>query len=238
MSSGYNGYLMLNKEIKRHEYFTDYKTFHLFFWLLSDANFIEGNFRGVEVKRGQKLTSLNSLIIETGLTEREVRTALEKLIKGNHIVKKTTNQFHLLTVVEYEFYTGSNEVKDKPTTNQRQTKGKPTTTIEEFNNTKKEEFKKIERVNNNSLSNFDFLFSNFKTEIERISEKYRPQMNNYGLCKSKFNTKQISNIQPVHFESYCSNWVTNDNKNSNKTNNTNEYKDPYKDKNGKIGGMF
>ena len=151
LSSGYNGYLMLNKEIKRHEYFTDYKTFHLFFWLLSDANFIEGNFRGVEVKRGQKLTSLNSLIIETGLTEREVRTALEKLIKGNHIVKKTTNQFHLLTVVEYEFYTGSNEGKDKPTTNQRQTKGKPTTTIEEFNNTKKEEFNKIERVNNNSL---------------------------------------------------------------------------------------
>lgn len=193
MSSGYNGYLMLNKEIKRFEYFTDIKTFHLFFWLVSDANFIDGNCNGVLVKRGQKLTSYRSLVIETGLTEREVRTALEKLIKSNDIIKKTTNKNTLLTVVKYEYYTGSNESKDKPKTNQRQTNDKQTTTIEEFKNLKKEEFKKIERVNNSSLSKFDLLFSNSQNEVLKLKKKYEHKLKDFDFCIKKFNDWDFKN---------------------------------------------
>ena len=217
MSSGYNGYLMLNKEIKRHEYFTEYKTFHLFFWLLSDANFIEGNCNGILVKRGQKLTSLNSLIIETGLTEREVRTALEKLIKGNHIVKKATNKNTLLTVVEYEFYTGSTEAKDKPITRQQQTKGKPTTTIEEFKNTKKEISKEIERVNSD-LSHFDFLNLNFKKELLLLVNEYKPKIYEYKRCIEKFNDTNKKHISIIVLKSWFDNWIDNQSKKSNNAN--------------------
>lgn len=208
MSSGYNGYLMLNKEIKRFEYFTDINTMHLYLWLLFDANFIEGNCNGILVKRGQKLTSLNSLIIETGLTERQVRTALEKLIKSNHIEKKTTNKNTLLTVVEYEYYTGNNESKDIPTTNERQTKDKRKTTIEEYNNTKKEESKKIERVNN-SLSHFDFLKLNFENELLVLVNEYKPKINDWDFCIEKFNDTVNKRISITVLKGWFLNWVKN-----------------------------
>lgn len=194
MSSGFNGYLMLNKEIKRHEFYTDPKTMRLFEHLLFDANFIDGSCNGIVVKRGQKLTSLNSLIIETGLTEREVRTALEKLINRNHIIKKATNKNTLLTVVEYERYTGLNESKDKPTTNERQTKDKPTTTIEEYNNLNNKELKKIERVNKGSLSNFNYLKSNFEKEVLELENEYKPKIKEFDFCIEKFNNQDYKNV--------------------------------------------
>jgi hypothetical protein len=239
MSSGFNGYLMLNKEIKRHEYLTDYKTFHLFLWLLLDANFLDANFKGIPIKRGQKMTSLNSLVIETGLTEREVRTALEKLIKSNHIIKKTTNKNTLLTVVEYEYYTGLNESKDKPTTNQRQTndkrktnqrqtKDKPTTTIEKYNNLNNKELKKIERVVKN-LSHFDFLKLNYEAEVLELVTKYKPKINDWDSLVKKFNLKKVDKFDIGHLEIFIDNWLKNainfkniNSKNDNQNDNNNE----------------
>lgn len=202
LSSGFNGFLMLNKEIKRHEYFTDYKTFHLYFWLLSDANFIDGNFRGTVVKRGQKLTSINSLVIETGLTVREVRTALDKLIKGNYIVKKATNKNQLLTVVEYEYYTGFVESKDKPKTNQRQTEGKPKTTIEEYNNTKKEIIKKESVDVDSNLSHFDYLNKNFNKELIELVTEYKPKIIDWDFCIEKFNDMDYKRVTIVILKSW------------------------------------
>ena len=191
MGSGFNGYLMLNKEIKRHEFFRDHKTFRLFWWLVMDANFIEGKMLGITVMRGQKLTSFESLAIETNLKIPEVRTALNKLIKSNHIIKKSTNKYTLLTVVEYEYYTGSNENKNKQKANQRQTKDKPKTTIEEYNNLNKEELNKIERADK-ILSHFDFLNSNFKSDIDKLVKEYRPKIVNFDFCIEKFNNYEFS----------------------------------------------
>lgn len=235
MSSGFNGYLMLNKEIKRFEFFTDIKTFHLFFWLVSDANFIDGNCNGILVKRGQKLTSYRSLITETGLTEREVRTALEKLIKCNHILKTSTNKNQLLTVVEYEYFTGNNESKDIPTTNHRQTKDKPTTTIEEFNNTKKEEFKKIERVDS-SLSHFDSL--KFKKGILELVTEYKPKISDWNFCIEKFNNHPYKNVSITTLKAWLKREIEHQSKYSVKVSNSTKYPDPYRNKDGKIGGMF
>jgi hypothetical protein len=136
MSSGYNGFIMLNKEIKRHEYYTDIKIMHLYIHLLLDANFTDSNWKGQIIKRGQKATSVNSLVIETGLTIKEVRTGLDKLIKGNYLVKKGTNKYTLLTLTEYEYLTNNIVDEGKQKTNKRQTKDKPTATIEEVNNIK------------------------------------------------------------------------------------------------------
>lgn len=233
MSSGFNGYLMLNKEIKRFEFFTDIKTFHLFFWLVSDANFIDGNCNGILVKRGQKLTSYRSLITETGLTEREVRTALEKLIKCNHILKTSTNKNQLLTVVEYEYFTGNNESKDIPTTNQRQTKDKPTTTIEEFNITKKEEFKKIERVDS-SLSHFDFLDLNFKKEFLQLVTEYKPKINDWNFCIEKFNNHPYKSVSITTFKAWLKREFEHQSKNDVKPT---EYKRILFNPNAKIGGF-
>ena len=235
MSSGFNGFLIMNKEIKRHEYFTDIKTFHLFFWLLSDANFKEGNCNGILVKRGQKLTSVNSLIIETGLTLSEVKTALKKLIKSNHILANTTNKNTLLTVVKYEYYVSSNESVDKPMTNERQTNDKPMTTIEVNNKINKEISKERERVNS-SLSHFDFLILNFEKEVLELETTYKLKINDWNFCIEKFNNHNHKEVSVLVLKKWL---VAERNPQTNNSNNSNQNNDlMYRNKNGKISGIF
>ncbi len=59
-----------------------------------------------EVKAGEFITSLNSLVKETGLGKQQVRTALTKLEKHNFIKTKKTNRNTLVTIVNWAKYQG------------------------------------------------------------------------------------------------------------------------------------
>ena len=81
---------------------------------------------------GQFITSINSLAQKTGLTQRQVRTALDKFQVHNFLTSKVSNTGRLITIVNWELYQ-SNEVDsdkqiDKRVTKECQTHDKPLTT--------------------------------------------------------------------------------------------------------------
>lgn len=76
----------------------------MFVHLILTANYADGRFEGIEVKRGQRVTSFRKLAEETGLTIKQVRTAINHL-KGTHEVAHTSySKFSLFTVVNYDKY--------------------------------------------------------------------------------------------------------------------------------------
>ena len=99
------GYLGIMRTIKDNEYYKEPLTMRLYEHLLIDANFKDGYFRGQLIKRGQTAKSIENLSLETGLTIKQVRTALDKLIKGKYIAKKGTNKYTLLSLLEYDIIT-------------------------------------------------------------------------------------------------------------------------------------
>jgi len=132
------GYIKLHRKIIEWEWYDDMNTKCLFLHILFKANHKDKKWRGNIIKRGSFITSLENLSKEVGLTVRQVRTSLDKLILTNEIDKRTTSLNTCIIVNNYNEY----QVNDKPMANERQTNDKPMTTTKNDNNEKNDKEKK------------------------------------------------------------------------------------------------
>lgn len=85
------GYIKLWRSLLKWEWYSDVNVSRLFIHLLLTANYEDTTWRGETIHRGQRLTSVAKLAEETGLTTKEVRTALGKLTRTNELTIRTTN---------------------------------------------------------------------------------------------------------------------------------------------------
>jgi hypothetical protein len=99
-----SGWIKLHREMLNWEWYDHIPTKTLFIHLLLSCNHKDNKYRGTEVKRGQTLTGRKQLSIETGLSERQIRTALDNLKASNEIAVKTTSKGSVVTVVKYDLY--------------------------------------------------------------------------------------------------------------------------------------
>jgi biotin operon repressor len=126
-------FIKLHRCIEDWEWYKDVNTFKVFIHLLLEANWKDGFWKGRVVKRGQTVTSRSKLSRETGLSEREIRTALQHLKSTNEVTYETTKHYTLVTVVNYEVY---QDKTDKCDQQNDQENRQQTTTIEEIKNNK------------------------------------------------------------------------------------------------------
>lgn len=124
-------FIKLDRKILQWGWYTNVCTKTLFLHCLLMANWKPGEFQGVRCERGQLITSLESLSRQTGLTVRQVRTALKHLETTGEVTKRTTSKFTLLTVNRYDYYQGDGAFPGRRETKERQGTGKQTTTIKE-----------------------------------------------------------------------------------------------------------
>ena len=130
-------YIKLSREILDWKWYTDINTTRLFIHMLLKANWKDGNFKGTTIPRGSFVTSIRKLSDETGLSDREIRTAISHLKTTGEVTSKTTSKFSVFTVVKYDLYQTTDKQNDKQPTSNRQTNDKLTTTIEEKKEGKK-----------------------------------------------------------------------------------------------------
>lgn len=98
------GYIKLWRSLLKWEWYSDVNVSRLFIHLLLTANYENTTWRGETIHRGQRLTSVAKLAEETGLTTKEVRTALGKLTRTNELTIRTTNKYSVITVEKYDFF--------------------------------------------------------------------------------------------------------------------------------------
>lgn len=98
------GYIKLWRSLLKWEWYSDVNVSRLFIHLLLTANYEDTTWRGETIHRGQRLTSVAKLAEETGLTTKEVRTALGKLTRTNELTIRTTNKYSVITVEKYDFF--------------------------------------------------------------------------------------------------------------------------------------
>ena len=86
------GFIKLKREILEWRWYTDINTTRLYLHILLTANYDSQDFRDITIHRGQKVASINRLVAETGLSEKEVRTALNHLKKTKDISVETKSK--------------------------------------------------------------------------------------------------------------------------------------------------
>ena len=118
------------------EWYTNPNVMRLFIHCLLKANRYEKKWQGITIKAGSFVTSYENLAFETGLTVRQVRTAIEKLKTTNELTHKGHSQYSIITVNNWNLYQANDKQNDKQMTNERQTNDKQMTTTKECKNVK------------------------------------------------------------------------------------------------------
>lgn len=136
------GHIKLYRKFMEWEWYMDINTKILFLHMLLKANWKEGKFQGNIVKRGSFISSISNLSAETGLSERNVRTAINHLKSTGEVTSKSTSKFTVFTIENYDLYQTTDKQDDKQATSDRQASDKQVTTIEERN-------KEIKKEDNN-----------------------------------------------------------------------------------------
>lgn len=127
------GRIDLHRKILDWQWYSDINTCRLFIHMLLKANWREGKFRSTTVPRGSFVSSLEKLSEETGLTIRELRTAISHLKTTCEVTVKTTNKYSVFTVNNYDLYQHSDMQNGIRETGNGQSNDNLTTTIESIN---------------------------------------------------------------------------------------------------------
>ncbi|WP_100613607.1 helix-turn-helix domain-containing protein [Confluentibacter citreus] len=142
------GFIFLHRDFLEWEWYQNSEVSRLFIHLLLKANFTDKKWQGINVERGQLITSSNHLATDLNLSVQKIRTALKKLESRGYITRKTTNKFTLITIVNYSIRQTISSLSNKQNTTQRTnpqlSNNKQSTTTKESNKENKFNKEKIE----------------------------------------------------------------------------------------------
>ena len=112
------GYIKIYRSILDWEWWSDNNVCKLFLYILLSANWKDKRWQGIEVKRGEFVTSIDNLASGTNLTKSQVRTSLSKLQSSGEVIAKSQQgkRYTIIRVCKFEEYQDSNEIAMKSQT--------------------------------------------------------------------------------------------------------------------------
>jgi hypothetical protein len=119
-----SGWIKIHRKFLDWQWFKKPEAVQLFIYMLLKANHKDGNWQGHEIKKGQFITSAQTISNDTKLSLQVVRTLLKKFELTNEIIVKSTNKFTMLTICKYECYQDESNATNKQLTNKQQTTNK------------------------------------------------------------------------------------------------------------------
>lgn len=122
-----SGYIKLYRSLLNWEWYDDINTKTVFLHLLLTVNIAKRQWHGITVPCGSRVSSYAVLASETGLTERQVRTAISHLEVTGELTRYKYPNFTVFAINNYDKYqlltdetTGQRQGDDKAATGQRQ----------------------------------------------------------------------------------------------------------------------
>lgn len=119
-----SNFVLINRSIFDWGWWKDIYVSHLFVSLILLANHNVKVVKGIEINRGQHLTSVKELSFITGMSETAIKTSLKKLKSTGEIVDDVKpNKYRIITIVNYDKFQGivsrstTNNATDNATTN-------------------------------------------------------------------------------------------------------------------------
>ena len=192
-----NGFILLHRKIVEWEWYQNPNTFRVFLHCLLMANYTDGRFEGMDIKRGQFVTSLPNLSKQTRLSVQQVRTALDHLKLTGEITDYSTSKFRVITVVKYDQYQQDNRQNNSQSTGEQQASNRRATgEQQQYNNNNKNN---NDKKNNNEL--FDRFWSVYPRKVGK--ENARKAFAKVNPDETLLNTM----IEAVTKQSKCDQWI-------------------------------
>lgn len=155
------GWVKLHRKFISWEWFTTPDMVHLFVYLLLMANREDNSWQGFQVKRGQLITGRKKLSEQTGISERRIRTCLQRLQNTGELTSKTTSKYSIITICNYDDYQSKQTTSDQQNV-QPPTSNRPAIDHKQEGKESKEDIKKD--IKGREVD--------FKEEVESFVDKY------------------------------------------------------------------
>jgi predicted transcriptional regulator len=198
------GWVSLHRDITQWEWYDDINTCRVFIHCLIKANHEPAKWRGIEIERGQFISSTSKMASETNLTVKQVRNSISKLNKTGEVASEGHTQHTVFTIKNYDKYQREGKQTGKRGANEGQTKGKRRATNNNNNNEKNDNkgiicYSTIKEIFNGSLTNANpiakltdkrkqlvkKLFDEFNLDYDKF-KSYLEYMNDNPDCKWMF----------------------------------------------------
>lgn len=160
------GWIKVFRKLRDWQWYSDSHMVHLFIHLLLEANHEPKKWKGINIEKGQLIFGRKAASETLGISEKSIRTCMERLKSTNEVAIQSTNRFSLVTIVNWEDYQGEEKKRPAERPANGQTNGQQTATPKEY----KED-------TTNVVSNVHPLCLWIKRELPSVS-KMRDQLNN------------------------------------------------------------
>lgn len=158
------GWVTLHRKFLQWEWFDIPEMVKFFIYLLLMAGHSERKFRGIQLQRGEIITSTPTMMKDTKLSEQQIRTCIKRLKSTGEITCKSTNKFTIITICNYDRY------QSEDLTANGQNNGQPNTQATDK-----------QRTNNGLL--YDIRIVNNNETIKQLN-------NNISLCTDSAHTRE------------------------------------------------
>ena len=217
------GFIKLHRKLVEWEWYSDVSVCRVFIHLLITANFEDKNWRGLNIKRGQQVSSYDNLAKATNLSKQQIRTALTKLKSTHELTITSTSHYTIFTLTNYTLYQDRKNDSNTPSThgatNEQQTSNIPSTTTKEIKEIKEDknllfsQFEKIYRLYNQGknlkIIPFDKLKTRFQLCLKEVTfEELEDSVNDYlaYLATSTWRKKKAFDAWINSSEFYANDW--------------------------------
>lgn len=197
------GFIKLSKNILEWQWYTDPNVTRLYIHILLKVNFKHNNWKGIEIKIGEFITSVDKLHVELNLSIQTIRTALKKLEKTGYIEVRPTSQYSLIKLIDSDVFiledNYSNKQINKQKTNEQQSSNNQTTTTnkekKEKNTIEKKELfqAELDKHKNNFSSEVLISFFNYWTEENKHTRRLRFEDEKFWNLKSRLSNWKFYN---------------------------------------------
>lgn len=210
------GFIKLHRKFLEWEWYDDINTKVVFLHMLLKANYDNKKWRGIEIKRGQFISSISNLADETGLSKQNIRTVLKKLKSTGEITYQSTNNYTIVTILNYGIYQdidsntnprGNTPVK-QPLTNDQQTTNNRLTTTQEIKEL--QEPKKEKNINTRTKMPDKIKYAEYVT---MTNDEHDKLIATYGEITTAKMIETLDNYKGANGKKYASdyrailNWV-------------------------------
>lgn len=107
------GYIKLHRKLLNWEWIENPNVLSIFVICLLKANHKANTWQGIEVPAGSLITSYEKLSAISGLSVRQVRTALDKLKMTGELTSKSTSRYSMISIKNWELYQINDKRVDK-----------------------------------------------------------------------------------------------------------------------------
>lgn len=208
------GFIKIDRKILNWRWYTDVPVKVLWIHILLKANWNESAFMDKEIPKGTFPTSISHLMIETGLSEKQVRGALKKLEKTHEISTQKTNKYTLITVNKWDEYQGNVDDEGTQEGNLEGTQEETQrATIEEYKNRRNQEInnmnvggqKPFVKPTIEEITSYCIEMGYDSIEPQKFYNYYDDPKRNWSVKSKKGGRKKMSNWKLA-----LNSWVVNE----------------------------